>query len=79
MEKQPQNHILTILFIVGGTLLLAGVIFAVVGAIDLYSAIRAQASPHKLWCLLLAFPFLGIGGGFFTFALKSNNNEKTKE
>ena len=74
MEKQPQNRTPFILGIIGGVLLLIGAIFAVIGGIDLYSAIRAQASPQKLWCLFLAFPFLGIGGGFFVFGFKFSQN-----
>lgn len=82
MEKQSQNRLVLILGAVGGALLLAGVIFAIVGCIDLISAIRAQISPRNLWCVFLAFPLLGVGGGFFAFSLKAtanNSNTQTKK
>ena len=74
MEKQPQNRNAFILGIIGGVLLLEGLIFDVIGCIDFISAIRAQVSPQKLWCVFLAFPLWGLGGGFFVFGFKTSAN-----
>ena len=52
--------------IAGSVLLVAGMVFIIIGFVDFFSSI-GKGMPAKAWCLFVGFPLAAFGGVFFLF------------
>jgi hypothetical protein len=53
---------------IGGPLLaVVGLIFAVVGLVDFFSAFGGAGRPEKFWCLFIGLPLFAVGVGMTKF------------
>ena len=72
MEQRKHNAIKLTLKIVGIAMIIAGVVFTIIGLIDFFNAFASEDMhmPSKTWMLFVGFPTIGIGAGITTFAFR---------
>lgn len=67
-----------ILKIAGGIVLAAGIVFAVVGFIDIFSGFGSGNPPSLFWCLMVGFPAIAIGCSMLTMGFRREINTYVK-
>lgn len=62
LYQEHNQPIRTLLRFLGVVLLLAGVIFAIIGLVDFFAAFNGNSGPPtKFWCAFVGLPLIGIG------------------
>lgn len=83
-EKQLRNHkkVKTIFKIIGPIVIVAGLVFAIIGFADFISSASNFEQPTKFWCLFIGLPAMAFGGmftlaGFRKEIMRYNMHETT--
>lgn len=71
-EKERKHRKIKLAFkILGPVILVAGVVFAIIGFADLASSMKEMSGmPSKFWCFFVGFPLIAVGGALTTMGFR---------
>ena len=61
LQTPSHQRTRSILRVAGPTLLVVGLVFMIVGAVDFFSAFGSFGTPKLFWCFFVGMPFLFLG------------------
>lgn len=66
-DNPDHNATRATLRLIGGVMVVAGVVFSVIGIGNFFSSFGTMSPPRYFWCVFVGFPLFGIGAGLLRF------------